>query len=81
MIPLCPLCLSSGLILHDPPSPLSEFPAGYYSCPRCKALFSLDSAVKASSAGMQCRVCLCTDKHACPGSCSWVAIDLCSRCA
>jgi hypothetical protein len=28
----------------------------------------------------QCRGCGCTDLHACPGGCSWVAPDLCSRC-
>ncbi|MBX9701257.1 MAG: hypothetical protein K2X74_17615 [Acetobacteraceae bacterium] len=28
-----------------------------------------------------CRVCLCTDARACPGGCSWVDMDLCSRCA
>ena len=29
----------------------------------------------------RCRVCGCTNNRACPGGCSWVAIDLCSRCA
>jgi len=29
----------------------------------------------------RCRVCGCTDDHACPGGCFWVAPDLCSRCA
>ncbi|MEG0943251.1 MAG: hypothetical protein RSF86_06435 [Angelakisella sp.] len=29
----------------------------------------------------KCRVCGCTDDHACPGGCYWVAPDLCSRCA
>lgn len=28
-----------------------------------------------------CRVCGCTDNHACPGGCYWVEPDLCSRCA
>lgn len=28
-----------------------------------------------------CRVCGCTDDHACPGGCYWVKPDLCSRCA
>jgi hypothetical protein len=28
-----------------------------------------------------CRVCGCTDLHACPGGCYWVAEDLCSACA
>jgi hypothetical protein len=27
-----------------------------------------------------CRGCGCTDHHACPGGCEWVAGDLCSRC-
>ncbi len=29
----------------------------------------------------RCRVCGCTQQHACPGGCSWVEIDLCSACA
>jgi hypothetical protein len=29
----------------------------------------------------RCRVCGCTDDHACPGGCYWVAPDLCSACA
>lgn len=28
-----------------------------------------------------CRGCGCTDAMACPGGCSWVEDDLCSRCA
>jgi hypothetical protein len=28
-----------------------------------------------------CRVCGCTDDHACPGGCCWVEPDLCSACA
>jgi len=27
-----------------------------------------------------CRVCGCTEDNACPGGCSWVEPDLCSRC-
>jgi hypothetical protein len=27
-----------------------------------------------------CRVCGCTDDRACPGGCTWIATDLCSRC-
>ena len=29
----------------------------------------------------RCRVCGCTDDHACPGGCYWVEPDLCSQCA
>ncbi len=29
----------------------------------------------------RCRVCGCTDDHACPGGCWWVSSDLCSACA
>lgn len=29
----------------------------------------------------RCRVCGCTDTHACAGGCFWVGSDLCSRCA
>jgi hypothetical protein len=27
-----------------------------------------------------CRKCGCTDDHACPGGCFWIADDLCSAC-
>jgi hypothetical protein len=29
----------------------------------------------------KCRVCGCTDSHACPSGCYWVEEDLCSACA
>ncbi|QAT44140.1 hypothetical protein EQM06_09660 [Aminipila luticellarii] len=29
----------------------------------------------------KCRVCGCTQDHACPGGCYWVEDDLCSKCA
>jgi hypothetical protein len=28
----------------------------------------------------QCRKCGCTEDRACPGGCSWVAPNLCSKC-
>lgn len=28
----------------------------------------------------KCRKCGCTNSRACPGGCSWVAPNLCSRC-
>ena len=31
-------------------------------------------------AARRCRVCGCTDERACPGSCWWVAADVCSTC-
>jgi len=30
--------------------------------------------------GMKCIFCGCTEDHACPGGCSWIAPNLCSRC-
>lgn len=36
---------------------------------------------KTSCAINRCRVCGCTDDNACPGGCSWVEPDLCSKCA
>lgn len=30
--------------------------------------------------GMKCMFCGCTDDHACPGGCSWVELNVCSRC-
>lgn len=36
---------------------------------------------EANEGVQRCRVCGCTDDHACPGGCYWVAPDLCSACA
>jgi hypothetical protein len=35
----------------------------------------------AAAEGRCCRECGCTEARACPGGCSWVEFDLCSRCA
>jgi hypothetical protein len=35
----------------------------------------------AQSVPGRCSKCGCTDEAACPGGCSWVQLDLCSRCA
>ena len=43
------------------------------------ALYVEESLPEASPA--RCRVCGCTEEKACPGGCSWVEVDLCSRCA
>lgn len=34
-----------------------------------------------SDSERKCRVCGCTEDHACAGGCSWVEEDLCSACA
>jgi hypothetical protein len=34
-----------------------------------------------AAAARTCRVCGCTDDHACEGGCYWVEADLCSKCA
>jgi hypothetical protein len=36
--------------------------------------------VEAGGLNRSCRVCGCTQEHACPGGCSWVEFDLCSVC-
>jgi hypothetical protein len=46
-------------------------PARLVVCPECG--YGSDDSV--------CRVCGCTDSHACPGGCHWVEVDLCSACA
>lgn len=35
---------------------------------------------KGASVDRHCRVCGCTDARACPGGCTWVEADLCSKC-
>lgn len=30
--------------------------------------------------GPVCRVCGCSDEHACEGGCIWYSVDLCSKC-
>lgn len=40
-----------------------------------------DAALTGSEPDVRkCRVCGCTDDHACPGGCYWVEEDLCSQC-
>ena len=39
-----------------------------------------DTALTPPAKVRTCRVCGCTDEHACPGGCSWVQEDLCSAC-
>ncbi|PNT91265.1 hypothetical protein [Clostridium thermosuccinogenes] len=52
-----------------------------------KAMHYLDDAcphfqsIENESTEQRCRVCGCTDYHACEGGCYWVEDDLCSRCA
>jgi hypothetical protein len=45
------------------------------------ALGAMAMSQPAIRAGQACRVCGCTNERACPGGCSWIAIDLCSQCA
>lgn len=44
-------------------------------------LSSIDVALGQKVAAGVCRVCRCTDDHACEGGCWWVTPDLCSACA
>lgn len=37
-------------------------------------------SIRRGGEGPECRVCGCTELNACPGGCSWVEEDLCSRC-
>jgi len=39
------------------------------------------SRPKVQTLSWQCRYCGCSDDQACPGGCSWVAPNVCSRCA
>lgn len=54
---------------------------GCPSCPGVKACQDAQEAPAAEPTGGVCRVCGCTDDHACEGGCYWVEPDLCSRCA
>lgn len=36
---------------------------------------------KIKSSNQKCRVCGCTDEHACDGGCYWASVNLCSKCA
>lgn len=36
---------------------------------------------KVKSDSRKCKVCGCTDGHACVGGCYWVSVNLCSKCA
>ena len=67
--------------------------AGRPSCPVCGGdpnQVLVEGVVEVGSGGapalaegetaQRCRVCGCTDEHACEGGCSWVEPGLCSRC-
>lgn len=44
------------------------------------ALEAIGREIRRHRAVRRCRVCRCTDEHACPGGCWWVEWDLCSSC-
>ncbi|SFV08045.1 hypothetical protein SAMN05421543_1418 [Alicyclobacillus macrosporangiidus] len=56
-------------------------------CPVCISDESLKdvgcavAVVTREPAESKCRVCGCTESHACEGGCYWVEPDLCNRCA
>lgn len=60
-----------------------------HNCPACKENFEKltweDKAFcpdpfETDETVRTCRVCGCTDDHACPGGCWWIDEDLCSEC-
>jgi ParB family chromosome partitioning protein len=61
---VCPVCRGDCYV------PSEEDPENEIYCPECGG----EGQVRT------CRVCGCTEKHACEGGCSWVAPDLCSAC-
>jgi len=61
---VCPICHGDCYI------PSEEDPENEIDCPECDG----EGQVRT------CRICGCTEKHACEGGCSWVAPDLCSAC-
>jgi hypothetical protein len=51
--------------------------------PGRQGLFEFDASLLDAPyvlAGPRCRVCGCTNDHACAEGCSWVEPDLCSQC-
>ena len=67
--------LAAGLLY------LSAARVGGYEGPALEALIQVVVDLKLMGAMEQsCRVCGCTNQHACPGGCSWVEMDLCSAC-
>lgn len=58
---------------------LYDFPEGRWKA--CEAILDKLQGDKKPKAAGKCRVCGCTDDHACPGGCYWVEPDLCSVCA
>lgn len=45
------------------------------------ALMRAKKAIETRVAAGACRLCGCTDDHACPAGCYWVEPNLCSACA
>lgn len=46
----------------------------------CGAIVTLVAKAEVCGVERACRVCGCTEDHACDGGCSWVGGDLCSKC-
>lgn len=64
------------MIVHDGRKCVVTYGVGHvFGAPTLIEALRLAAAVRA------CRVCGCTDDHACPGGCWWVEGDLCSTCA
>lgn len=53
----------------------------FEDAPGGRRLVSLRTSPNPDPFERRCRVCGCTDDHACEGGCWWVAEDLCSACA
>lgn len=49
-------------------------------CVHCNKCGRFDEIENIEKDVRTCRVCGCTDDHACPGGCYWVEEDLCSEC-
>lgn len=46
----------------------------------CRHHSPADQSAPPGKPEARCRLCGCTDNHACPGGCWWVEPDLCSAC-
>lgn len=53
---------------------------GAFFCKIC-GIKKIEAELKPLYEGMTCRVCGCTDSHACEGGCYWVEPGLCNKCA
>lgn len=68
------------IYIQEPIEPELMYLMAFSICTNSQELLTVLEEIKQDMDVHRCRVCGCTDDHACPGGCYWVEKDLCSAC-